>query len=62
MLSQPTRKCQHEKEGANLVIIATQILLKYYIQTLFISELIVKQILLFYTDIHIGNNNIILQY
>lgn len=62
MLSQHNRKCQHEKEGANLVIIATQILLKYYIQTLFISELFVKQILLFYTDIHIGNNNIILQY
>lgn len=62
MLSQPSRKCQHEKEWANLVIIATQILLKYYIQTLFISELFVKQILLFYTDIHIGNNNIILQY
>ena len=62
MLSQPSRKCQQEKEGANLFIIATQILLKYYIQTLFISELFVKQILLFYTDIHIGNNNIILQY
>lgn len=62
MPSQPSRKCQHEKEWANLVIIATQILLKYYIQTLFISELFVKRILLFYTDIHIGNNNIILQY